>query len=393
MILVLNILFWIFFTMLLHSYMLYPLFLRVFANNKKLQTSKFSINDNLPSVAILLAAYNEDSVIEEKILTTFETDYPLDKITFFIGSDASTDRTETIINGFQEKYPNLKLVNFEGRSGKPKIINQLQKEANAEVLVITDANVMFNRQTIFNLVKHFKTKDIGLVGGNILNFRVKKDGISVQEKTYLKSENIIKYREGVLWGAMIGTFGGVYAIRNSLYEEVPPNYTVDDFYISMVVLERGFKAINDLDAIAYEDVSHKPSEEFRRKTRISMGNYQNLKRFKKILWPIYKGKAFAFYSHKVLRWFGPILIILMLLSSGILAFENLFYVILFLGQLSLIFVPIIDRVLSKLNVHISVIRFISHFFMMNIALFVGMIRFLFGIKSNVWKPTERRQVK
>src|SRR5690606_1843765 len=149
-------------------------------------------------------------------------------------------------------------------------------EAKGEVFILTDANVFFTKDTIYQLVKHYKNPEVAQVGGNIINPEHKQDGISFQEKSYLSRENIIKYQEGIIWGCMIGAFGGCYSIRANYFVPVPPKFLVDDFYISMHVLEQNKKALNELDAHCYEDVSNKIKEEFRRKLRISAGNFQNL---------------------------------------------------------------------------------------------------------------------
>lgn len=387
----LQIIFWLSFAAIAHTYVLYPIVLSVLAKSKKGNQTKYTIADDLPSVAVLLAVYNEEMVIEQKIIKTFVTDYPKEKIKLYIGSDASTDRTEQIVMKLQNEYPQIIFKKFEGRSGKIKIINELAKIASEEIFILTDANVIFKATTIFEMIKHFKNKEIDLVGGNIQNKRIKRDGISVQEKSYLFRETEIKHKEGLVWGSMIGAFGGVYSIRKEAFDEVPSNYFVDDFYITMHVLERGGKVITELDSVSYEDVSNKVSEEFRRKVRISIGNFQNLARFKKLLFPPFNGLAFAFLSHKVFRWLGPFFIILMLVSSAILAPNSVFYRLLFFGQLFFIMLSIIDFLLRKIRIHILSLRFLSHFYLMNLALLTGFFKYIFGTGNNIWQPTKRNQ--
>ncbi|MCP4522115.1 MAG: glycosyltransferase [Cytophagales bacterium] len=390
----LNIVFWIAVLGLFQTYVFFPIILSILAKGKKQNEEIYALNNinDLPKVSILLAAYNEELVIEEKIKSTFDTSYPLDKIEFWIGSDASSDRTEEIIKEYQQKYPQLKLNVFEGRTGKIGIINKLAEFAKGEVFIMTDANVFFDKETIYQLVKHYKNEEIHLVGGNILNQALKKDGISHQEKTYLQRENIMKYQEGILWGSMMGAFGGVYSMRSASFVTVPKGFIVDDFFLTFVVLEKGKKAINELEAICYEDVSNKASEEFRRKVRISIGNFQNLGRFKKTLFPFYKGLGFSFLSHKVLRWLGPFCILLAIISSGILAYyQTSLYGYLLYAQLILMSIPIWDTLLQKLKIHIFGFRFISHFYLMNLALLVGFFKYMKGVENNIWTPTQRFQ--
>ena len=387
-----EILFWVSVLCILHTYVLFPWILSLLSKNKKQNNIiYFPKETELPKVSILLAAYNEEKVIEEKILSTFESNYPLEKIEFLIGSDASTDHTNAIIEKYTFQFPQLKLIHFSGRTGKAGIINSLSDLASNEIFILTDANVLFDKDTIYELVKHYKNPAISLVGGNIVNERVKNDGISKQEKTYLDRENIIKYQEGILWGSMIGAFGGCYSIRKSHYAKVPPRFFMGDFFITMHVLKIGGHAINEINAICFEDISNKISEEFRRKVRISIGNFQNLSRYYSLLWPPFKGQAFAFLSHKVLRWFGPIFILLMLISSIFLSMDSYFYTSWAILQLISLLLPLYDTILKKLHIHIFILRLITHFYLMNLALLIGLFRFIGGVKSNIWKPTERFQ--
>ncbi|MEY3843016.1 MAG: hypothetical protein RIR80_587, partial [Bacteroidota bacterium] len=258
-----------------HSYVLFPLILSWLAKNKKQNEITYQINDSeLPSVAILIAAYNEESVIEEKIKSIFLTDYPIEKIQVFIGTDACTDQTNAIVQRYVDTHA-VRLIEFNNRTGKTTIINHLATLAKADVFILTDANVFFLKQTIFEMLKHYKNNSIALVAGNILNPVVKIDGIAYQEKSYLTRENKIKYQEGICWGSMIGAFGGCYSLRAANFKSVPNHFIVDDFYLSMSVLQQGKLAITELAAVCTEDVSNKEMEEFRRKVRIATGNFQN----------------------------------------------------------------------------------------------------------------------
>jgi cellulose synthase/poly-beta-1,6-N-acetylglucosamine synthase-like glycosyltransferase len=200
----------------------------------------------------------------------------------------------------------------------------------------------------------------------------------------------LKNEEGRIWGAMMGPFGGGYAIRRELFFKIPPNFLVDDFYINMKILEKGFKAINNPQAFVYEDVSNNLYIEFKRKIRIATGNFQNLKFFAFLLFPLTKGLAFCFLSHKVLRWIAPIFLITALISNILLASIS-FYKILLVLYLFTFIIPIIDGLLRKLQIDITLVRFFTHFYSMNIALLLGFFKYLKGVKSNVWQPTKRHQ--
>lgn len=384
----LQIFLWFFIFLVFHTYVGYPQLLYFLAKNKKLNFKNEKI---FPKISIIMAVFNEESVIEEKLNTIISSDCPLDKIQIIIGSDNSTDGTNDILKRFSEKYSFIDYTIFNERMGKSNIVNAMIDRSEGEILILTDANVFFDKNTINEIIKPFSDPKIGLVDTNMINTGLKKEGISIQEKAYISREVWIKHYEGLLWGTMMGPFGGCFAIRKNLYSPVPRNFLVDDFYICMKVLKSGYKAINNLDSMVFEDVSNNISDEFKRKVRISTGDFQNLWKFKSILWPPFTGLSFSFLSHKVLRWLTPTFIIFSYILCILLAFRFKLYLVLFLLFNLILLLPLIDFLLKKINIHNTFLRFITHFFSMNIALLIGMFKAMKGVKSNVWKPTKRNQ--
>ncbi len=371
--------------LILQSYLFYPAWLLLFTGSKK-NNVLYSKEEELPTVGVLIAAYNEEKIIGEKIMSVLKTTYPLSKIKIYVGSDASTDRTEAIIDGLIKQNKNIELVKFGGRSGKANIINALAEKANEQIFILTDANVLFKEDTIFNLIRHFKDQKYAQVCANIIKVSGSDHGIAKQEKSYIVFENRIKFAEFVRWDVVMGAEGGCYAIRREYYAPVPKNFFMDDFYITMNVIEKDKKIVFDSDAICFEDVPTQAKEEFKRKVRISIGNFQNLFRYKKLLLPFWKGSAFAFLSHKVLRWFTPFFLLICLISSGMLACSYPLFLILFLIQFLLMLFPLIELVVPF---KFSLFKFISHFFLMNLALLKGFFMFAKGVKTSIWQPTKR----
>lgn len=384
-----EIIFWVSFLVILHSYVLYPLIIKILARSKKENSEVFNADDDLPFVSVIIAAYNEEKVISEKLRSVFNTSYPEEKIEVLVGSDGSDDKTNEKLRVYSNEQEGLRFFPFNQRRGKPAVINQLRDEAMGEILILTDAQVMFTVDTIFEMVKHFRNKQIGLVGANIQNTRLDKSGISYQEWSFMSREIKLKYFEGKIWGTMIGAYGACFAIRNEYFSYVPSGYSVDDFYITMKVLERKKHSILDMKSICLENVPNLLSEEFRRKIRISSGNFQNLRTFYRLLWPPNTGLSFSFLSHKVLRWIGPFILLILIISNIILSITSQLYWVILIIQGLLVISPIIDFLLRKLGVHIVILRFITHFYSMNLALLAGFFKFVKGTETNVWQPTER----
>jgi cellulose synthase/poly-beta-1,6-N-acetylglucosamine synthase-like glycosyltransferase len=384
-----EIILWVSIVAIIQSYVFYPLITSLLSRLKKENDRVLTVTDDLPFVSIIMAVHNEEIVISEKFQSLYDTGYPGDRFELLVGSDGSSDRTNDILEEFSKGHESFHFIAFRKRRGKPAVINELRDRARGDILIMTDAQVLFTPDTIFELVKHYRNDQIGLVGANILNTRIDKSGISYQEWSFMSREIRLKYHEGKVWGTMIGAYGACYSIRNEYYTNVPEGYSVDDFYITMKVLEKKKKCILEMKAIGYENVPNRLSEEFRRKIRIAAGNFQNLKTFYKLLWPPYTGVAFSFFSHKVLRWLGPFFLLFLFISNIILAFYYPFYRILLIIQGLLIISPIIDFLLRKIGLHIVILRFITHFYSMNLALLVGFLKFIKGTETNVWQPTRR----
>ena len=397
--LIVHIIFWLSTLGLVHTYLLYPLLLKVLAKGKQQNKDVFQGEETWPQVAVIMSAYNEEAVIEEKMQHLLALQYPKGRLSIFIGSDCSDDRTNEIITGFAAQNEHLHFFPFEQRRGKPEVINELADLARKQfdsdntnpVFVVTDASVMPKPLALKQVVKHFRNPDIGLVDAHILHTGMQEKGISEAENTYISGEVRLKYYEGIVWGYMMGPFGGFYAVRARYFSKVPPTYLVDDFYITMRMFEQGAHAINELEAICYESVSHDIKEEYRRKARISAGNFQNLTTFTHLWWPPLKQLQFAFFSHKALRWFGPFLLLGMLISSGVLAlWGNLFWQLLFAVLAGgIIGLPILDRVQRTVGLHWLPLRGAHYFLAMNLALVTGFLKFIKGVRSNVWQPTKR----
>lgn len=381
-------LFWAALLGILYSYLIYPQLLQSWSKGKKWVTP--SAMDDLPEVSVIFAAYNEEAVMEQKLESILASDYPQNKLFITVGSDASTDRTDEIVEAFSRKNPRVQLRRFTGRTGKAQIINALAEESATEILIPTDANIIFHKDTVMNLIRWFSDSAVSIVGGTIVYASPPPKGIAPQENFYLNRENRIKTHESLLFGTAMGVEGGCYAIRRESFAEIPQNYFMEDFFQTMQVLVKGKKVVVDPEALVFEDVSVDIREEYKRKTRISIGNFQNLKHFYRVLFSQTFPLGFVFFSHKILRWITPFFLLIILLSSMQLAFygHSLFQWIFMLGfawmMLTLMHVKEMIRVKG-------ILAYAAHFLYMNIALFHGFLLYTKGINSNVWQPTKRNQ--
>lgn len=397
MIILLTILFWASFILLFYSYILYPFIMQLLAKGKESNTLLYT-KAALPHIVFITAAYNEENVIEQKLKNFLALDYPISKMTVFIGSDNSTDATNKICTAFAEKNDCINFINLKQRGGKAGVLNALLENhidaSNFEVAIMSDANVLLKEDAVFEMVKHFKNKSIGVVAANIINTTAKYNEVDTQERFYISKENELKSNEGKVFGATIGAFGACYAIRMNKIEPIPPNFLMEDFYLSMKVLAEKMRSITELNAIAYEDLPGKIEEEFNRKRRISAGNFQNLNVFKYLLFQQPFGVAFTFFSHKIIRWFGPFLLFTafscLAFLSVLASVEQLYQWFFVLSNVILIG-ALLDYALMNVNIHVNLLRLLRYFLLMNFALFLGFLDYVKGVQTNIWKPTERNE--
>lgn len=350
-----------------------------------------------PPVFILMAAHNEAAVLPAKLDSLAAQDYP-GELRFLIGSDNSTDATNKILTGRAAADHRFSPTLFTSRQGKPNIINQLAEQAGtAGIYLITDASVMLRPNVITELVRPLLQDDgIGVVDATMVQTGAIDAGIGRQEEQYINREVSVKRAEGRLWGAMIGPFGGCWVIRAEAYRPVPANFLVDDFFLCMSAYEAGYKGVSSPTAVVEESVGQSIRDEFRRKVRISSGNWQNLVRFRRLWWPFWKDPlAFAFFSHKVLRWWTPFFLLIGLVALVGLATTSPYPgnywagLVLKCSVFGTGIVLLLDLVLSAAGVHFGPARYLRYFLAMNAALLVGFYRYLTGISSNVWQPSPR----
>ena len=373
-----------------HTYLLYPALMFLLGLFAKSGKGKSIAENTYPSVDIIFAAFNEEAVIKEKLLSCFKTSYPGDKLRVRVGSDASTDRTDEIIRTMQTKEPGLLFTRFNSRTGKAQILNTLAKQSDADLIIFTDANIIFQPDTIERLVAAIRKPTVGIAGGTLVYKDSNRKGISRQENSYLRFENHLKSVESRVFGCAMGAEGGCYIIRRELFPGIPPNYYMEDFYITMHVLKSGFKVIMADNASVFEDISVDSSEEYKRKVRISIGNFQNLKSYVWMIFRRFFPVGFVFLSHKVLRWITPILLIVLLMSVMFLAPTHPFFA-LFAGCY-MVFIGLgLFGILFSQQGRAGWLKYPGHFLHMNLALLEGFFIFIKGVESNVWQPTKRNQ--
>jgi len=336
----------------------------------------------LPKVSVLIAAHNEAACIREKIENTLAFDYPAEKLEIWIGSDGSTDGTDDIVKEYASKGVSLSSA---PRGGKVSVLNRLSKLATGTLWLFTDANTVIEKGALRSMVARMADPDVGCVCGRLQ--LVAPNGDIEHEGAYWKYENLLKFYESKR-GALMGANGGIYLLRRSEWQPLSSDTIVDDFLVTMRVVRNGRAVVYDPEAVASEETAADLAGEFKRRVRISAGNFQSLRELAPLLART-TFDGFAFWSHKMLRWSVPFFLVALFLANVALA-DRLFYALTLLGQVAFYTAALMSRMGVASGIKgASTARY---FVEMNIALAMGFFRNLKGSQAAVWKPTARPAV-
>jgi cellulose synthase/poly-beta-1,6-N-acetylglucosamine synthase-like glycosyltransferase len=368
-----------------YAYAGYPLIIfassRMFGRTPEPQTLP---DQDWPTASMLIAAYNEESVIAERVENALAMDYPRERLLVVVASDGSSDATAEIVSQYADR--GVRLLGYQARRGKATVLTSAMGEINSEIVLLSDANTSIQPDAAKNLARWFADPTVGAVCGRLVLVDPatgrNADGL------YWKYETFLKLCEARL-GALLGSNGAIYAIRRREYVAIPGDTIVDDFVLPLLIrLKTGGRIIYDRDAVAIEETPPQIGAEFGRRARIGAGGFQAIPLLWKLLLPTQGWTAFAFFSHKILRWLCPLFLIGMFVTSLLLWREPL-YRALFLAQVAFygvscgaIFLPWKSRFVKPL-------RLASMFTAMNLALLVGMWRWLRGSQKGTWKRTSR----
>ena len=388
---ILTAIFWLSLAAVLYAYFLYPLLLlglgRLRRHRDK-QSDKMELlyNDsNLPAVTMVVSAYNEAAILQSKIANCQALDYPADKLSFLFGSDGSDDGTWRILRDIEDEC--FKAVHSRIRQGKVAMLNRLMKMVSSEIVVFSDANTMYEPEALRHLVEKFADPKVGCVIGKLeLSAPANNPEACQTEGLYWRYENWIKERESTL-GAVPTINGGIFAIRRELYEELPVHTVTEDQVLGMKIMVSGYRCLFSARARARETVSTL-SGELRRRIRISAGNFQSLFLVPGILHPRCGWVSFAFFSHKLLRWLVPFFLFGMLSANILLAGEPFYGSTLVLQGL-FYGSGLVGAALGKFSGVLKVLAVPKYFLAMNLAIVIGLARFLTKRQRVTWAKAQR----
>lgn len=377
-----------------YSYVLYPFVLAVVAAAvQTLRDAGYVFrkrerrvrgDSELPAVAVVISAFNEERHIRQRIDNLLALDYPPHLLKAYIGSDGSRDATGAILSACTD--PRIAAFVFEQNRGKANVLNDLVGRVKEPIVVFSDANTFFDRGALKKLVAHFCDPRVGGVSGEL---RLLGSGGDNQDSLYWRVEQFLKFFEARI-GGLLGANGAIYAIRRTLWQPLAPDTICDDFCVAMNVSAARHRLVYEPAAWAEEETPQDIGDEYGRRVRIGIGNFQALVRHPEYLWRTSAGTAFAYVSHKVLRWIAPHLLIVGLLASLALGVHSPAWLV-FAGLQLIAYVAAAGLYgLSKGGYSMpSILRIPAFLFALNWAFLVASKRYLGGQYSGSWRRTSR----
>lgn len=371
---------WVSIVLIVYPYVIYPLAILLLG---LVRPRKVKRATNVPTITILIPAYNEVDCIGATIQNKLDQGYPVDKLQIIVISDGSTDGTDAVVNSFAER--GVTLLRREGREGKAAALNEAVRLARGEIVVFSDANTLFGPDALQRIAENFADPEVGYITGS-LGFVTGMDNLSgAGVDAYMRYENLVRRIETSA-GSIIGVNGGVDAIRRELYVDTPP-HLITDFILPLTVIAGGHRVIFDPLVTAFEVPNTEIASEFRMRVRVALRALQGLTYMRRLFNPLrYPLVSFCMLSHKLLRYLGFVFMVSALLSNMVLALDDGFYQVLLALQLvaySLALLGLSHQLPGWLK-KITVVP--SYLVLSNTAFALATFRFLRGDTMAVWRP-------
>ena len=373
--------------MLVYVYAGYPLLARLLGGLVRRSVGRAEPGENLPTVTVLIAAFNEADHIETTVRNKLEQDYPADKLDIIVISDESDDGTDAIVTGIGD--PRVRLIRQEPRAGKTSGLNLAMPQATGEIIVFSDANSLYAPDTIKNLVAPLADPQVGYVTGRMV-YKA-PDGSLTGEgcSAYMRYENKLRVWETNL-GSIVGVDGGVDAMRREIYRPMNPDQ-LPDFVQPLTVREQGYRVVYEPRALLYEDALAEADDELRMRVRVGLRAFHALKDKAALLNPFTFGLfAWQLWSHKVLRYMAFLFMAGALASNVILTFVPSFsasWSLVLADQIVFYALALYGHVMSSRGRQPPrLIGLIYYLCVLNLASALAFWQFLQGRKQVTWKP-------
>jgi len=396
-----NVIFWASLFLIFYSYVGYGILVWILVKIKSAigpakrrgQSATGSGQPNpYPAVALVVAAYNEEDFIREKMSNTLALDYPKDKLELVFITDGSTDSTPDIIR----EFPQVLLLHQPERRGKVAAMNRAIQHVQSPLVIFCDANTLLNKDCVREIVKHYEDPKVGGVAGEKKIMQQGKDAAAAAgEGLYWKYESFLKRLDSALF-TTVGAAGELFSVRKALFEQAPEGTIIEDFVQSLKLVINGYVVRYEPNAYAAEAPSASIKDEMKRKVRICAGAFQAMVLLKELFnifrFPV---ASFQFISHRILRWtVCPVALVLLLISNGLIVAlgGGLFYQVILVLQVLFYITGITGWIYASRNIRLKAVYIPFYFLFMNLSVFIGFNRFLRNKQTVLWEKAARQKM-
>lgn len=390
---ILEILFWFGILTIFYAYVGYGILLWLIVKLKRvLNPKKVNFKEGFePEVAFIVPCYNESSIIEEKLKNCLSLDYPKDKLMIIFITDGSNDGTPQMV----EQFPEVTLLHENQRRGKAAAENRVMKYVEAPIVIFSDANTMLPVNAVKELIKYYADPTVGAVSGEKrVVSSTEASASSAGEGLYWKYESFLKRFDAELL-TIVGAAGELFSFRKELFTPLEEDTILDDFILSLRIAGKGFRVLYEPKAYAMETASVSVKEEMKRKVRICAGGWQSMERLAYLLNPFnHFTLTFQYISHRVLRWsIAPLFLFLLIpINLYLLTSGKEIYFLTAVGQTLFYILALLGYYFENKKIRYKLLFVPYYFFIMNLSVILGFIRYLKGSQSAAWERAQRTYV-
>jgi cellulose synthase/poly-beta-1,6-N-acetylglucosamine synthase-like glycosyltransferase len=342
-----------------------------------------------PTVTVIIAAYNEERDLGAKLENTLLLDYPKSHLQIIVTSDCSQDRTDEIARSFAPR--GVQLHRQVQRLGKTAAQNAAVQKARGEILLFSDATTLYQQDVLRVLLPNFADPEVGCVTGRVIYSTNSETTVGQGTRSYWNYEFLLKKGESSV-GSLIGVCGCMYAVRRSAY--VPLYHEAcSDFVIATMMVKQGLRAIYEPNAVCWEEPNAQAKKELAVRVRIITQTFADLWRNRDMLNPLRRGfYAIQLLSHKVMRYLTPVFLLLILITSGLMARSNWMYTLIFVCQVLFYLVAVVSWLVEKAGVKSYWLAFPQYFVITNLASLLAFIKLIRGERYVRWEPVRDAQI-
>jgi cellulose synthase/poly-beta-1,6-N-acetylglucosamine synthase-like glycosyltransferase len=379
-----KILFWFFIGLTFFIYFVYPVIIFLLAKVKGEGGEK---KDITPLVSLIIPVHNEEKVIREKVLNVLSLDYPKDKLEIIFALDGCHDKTHEILLSFNDSR--IKIFDNQKRMGKVATLNKTVPLAKGEIVLFSDANSIYEPDTLKKLIRNFADEKVGCVSGKLCYIDTDSTSVSKGQDLYWKYETFIKIQESKL-GKLLITNGSIQAVRKAIYP-YPDPHIADDFSIPLLVQAEGYKVLYEPEAVVYEMATRSLKEDLAQKVRVLSQGFKGVIRLRKDLLTLSPLGIFELFFHKILRW-GVIFYMIPIFFLNIPLAKEPFYLYLMILQIifySLACTGLILRHKNKIKIF-----YVPFFFcLINGAALIALYKFIVNAETRIWDKAHTTRVR